>query len=250
MQLRTVCRLAAFLLCAAVAKLASAADLQARRADLQTHRCDGLPQFVYMGSDFCPPRIAGFCIVDGKACPALDAERLRSAARVTVGNVEWCRRFLHERPEHIAFDLQHHLSLDTAMTYLFGAPNGFAGTLDMGQGVARVDANNDGVLDYIAPFRVSGGRHCDTMRFMPLNQALSAPINSSLAPALERLNECPGTLPVKLNDTIYFESRSGSVGNYGTKFQLLWQVYILRGSEAHKLCEFRYRWPKGMKHES
>jgi hypothetical protein len=98
------------------------------------------------------------------------------------------------------------------------------------------------------PARVPGGRNCDTTGFIPVNEARTASSEGALASTLARLRECPGTLPVRLKGTAYFETRSSIVGNYATRLQLLWQVYLIRGTSVNKMCEFRYPWPKEWKH--
>ena len=167
----------------AVLFLATTCTIAATHEDVGSPPCPGLPYGVEMGG-VCPPRIASFCVLDGKACPVWNAERLLARVRVTHGDAKLCRQFLREEPEHVAFDTEHRLSPEEAGAFLFGAQNGFAGTLDIGQRAAHFDTNNDGILEYIVPARVPGGRNCDTMSFIPVNETLTAALDGPLASAL------------------------------------------------------------------
>lgn len=208
--------------------------------------CSGMPATIGMGGA-CPPHTAHFCVLDGRACQKSVADSLLANVRVTHGDSKICRQFIREEPEHVAFDREHRLSQEEAITFLFGASSGFAGTLDMGKSAAYFDANNDGTSDFIVPASIPGGRYCSTLAFIPTNESLTAIVKGPLASTLEQLRECPGSLPVRLNGTSYFETRSSLVGNYGTKLQVLWKVHLIRGTSMTKMCEFRYRWPKEWK---
>lgn len=136
-----------------------------------------------------------------------------------------CRDANDNRIPPVAFSNMHALSAVTQEP--------FSGWSNLSDNLARVDINNDGLVDNVVRFTTSGSHGCDTQYFAPTDMTRTHIPGTALNDLLHRglgTDRCSRNLEIFVHRGVTYVGIQSSTSEH--------TVYRIKGNLADNVCEF------------